>query len=169
MQLAGPVQAWPATGLFFAVFVHAPRPMRPRCVPPTRSWKGYRSLGAFLAFMALFMGILYAQRQANAAYQVHSTLAGVLVPSQKVMTSAVDLHNWLQGVVEVRGPAGRLHGRTSGACARHHAHARAPPCCTCRTCGKTPHAVTACARSRLSSRSTGALAAARTAAGSWTG
>jgi hypothetical protein len=30
----------------------------------------YRTLGGFLAFVALFLGVLYSQRQANTAFKV---------------------------------------------------------------------------------------------------
>lgn len=65
-------------------------------------WKDYRNLFFFLCFCALYLAILYVQRQANTAFKVHSTMSDVLVPQDKVMSSTDDVYNWLNGVLTVR-------------------------------------------------------------------
>lgn len=65
-------------------------------------YRGYRNLFVFLGFMALFMAILFTQRQANAAHQVHRTLNAVLVPNTKVMGNVNELYSWLKGIFRVR-------------------------------------------------------------------
>lgn len=69
-------------------------------------YRGYRNLFVFLGFMALFLAILFTQRQANAAHQVHRTLNAVLVPSNiqghiKVMGSVNELYLWLARMLGV--------------------------------------------------------------------
>ncbi|KAL6749264.1 hypothetical protein V8C86DRAFT_2852326 [Haematococcus lacustris] len=62
-------------------------------------WKDYRSLFFFLAFVALFLAVLYSQRQANTAFRVHATLADVLLPRDTAMASTGDVYAWLTGVL----------------------------------------------------------------------
>lgn len=64
---------------------------------------GYRRLAATVAFIALLLGVLYAQRGATAAFRVHSTLDGVLAPpAGAALMSADDVYGWLEGVLRVR-------------------------------------------------------------------
>lgn len=64
-------------------------------------WRDYRNLFFFLGFVALFLAILYTQRQANTAYKVHATLSDVLVPSDDVMGSTDDVFQWLKDLLGV--------------------------------------------------------------------
>lgn len=54
-----------------------------------------------MAFIAVFLGVLYAQRGATIAYQVHSTIASVVVPGNTVLQSTDDVYTWLQGLLAV--------------------------------------------------------------------
>lgn len=51
--------------------------------------------------MALFLAVLYTQRQANTAYKVHATLSDVLVPGEEVMGSTDDVYQWLKDLLNV--------------------------------------------------------------------
>uniref|UniRef100_A0A7S0NBN4 Polycystin cation channel PKD1/PKD2 domain-containing protein n=1 Tax=Chlamydomonas leiostraca TaxID=1034604 RepID=A0A7S0NBN4_9CHLO len=62
-------------------------------------WRDYRNLFFFLAFVALFLAVLYTQRQANTAFKVHATLSDVLVPSDTVMGSTDDVYQWLKDLL----------------------------------------------------------------------
>ncbi len=64
-------------------------------------WRDYRNLFSFLGFVALFLAVLYTQRQADTAFKVYSTLSDVLVPSDNVMGSTDDVYSWLTGVLTV--------------------------------------------------------------------
>jgi hypothetical protein len=65
-------------------------------------WADYRSLFSLIAFIAVFLGVLYAQRGATVGYQVHSTIASVAVPGSKILQSTADVYSWLQGLLQVR-------------------------------------------------------------------
>ncbi len=64
-------------------------------------WRDYRNLFFFLAFLALYLAVLYLQRQANTAYQVHATMNDVLVPSATTMSSTDDVYAWLKNLLQV--------------------------------------------------------------------
>lgn len=66
-------------------------------------WADYRSLFSLMAFIAVFMGVLYAQRGATVGYQVHSTIASVVMPSSAALQSTADVYSWLQNLLQVRG------------------------------------------------------------------
>ncbi|KAF5834587.1 hypothetical protein DUNSADRAFT_8712 [Dunaliella salina] len=76
------------------------RELYARYLKQRERYRGYRNLFVFLGFMALFMAILFTQRQANASFQVHRTLSDVLVPQDDVMGNVNQLHRWLRGVFE---------------------------------------------------------------------
>lgn len=61
----------------------------------------WRRLFLLTAFIGLLLGVLYAQRGAEAAYRVHSTLASVVAPPAGVLSSQDDVYDWLEGVVKV--------------------------------------------------------------------
>ncbi|KAI8467677.1 MAG: hypothetical protein J3K34DRAFT_480735 [Monoraphidium minutum] len=63
---------------------------------------GYRRLFSLLAFIALLLGVLYAQRGAAAAFRVNATLASVvgLRGDAAVMHSPDAVYDWLGGVLE---------------------------------------------------------------------
>lgn len=63
----------------------------------------YRNLFLFLAFIALFLGVLYSQRDAHTSYQVHSTIASVVLPANNILQSSNDVYTWLSGLLQVRG------------------------------------------------------------------
>lgn len=65
-------------------------------------WADYRSLFSLMGFIAVFLGVLYAQRGATVGYQVHSTIAAVVVPGNTVLQSTADVYSWLQGLLQVR-------------------------------------------------------------------
>jgi hypothetical protein len=65
-------------------------------------WADYRSLFSLMGFIAVFLGVLYAQRGATVGYQVHSTIAAVVVPGNNVLQSTADVYSWLQGLLQVR-------------------------------------------------------------------
>lgn len=65
-------------------------------------WRDYRNLFGFLGFVALFLAVLYLQRQANTAYKVHATLEDVLVPEDNVMQDIDSVYTWLNGILTVR-------------------------------------------------------------------
>lgn len=65
-------------------------------------WRDYRTLFGFLFFVGWYLATLYLERSANMAYMVHSTLDDVLVPSNKVMQSSSQVHEWLADTLEVR-------------------------------------------------------------------
>lgn len=64
-------------------------------------WADYRSLFGLCAFIAVFLGVLYAQRGATIAYQVHSTIASVVLPQSDTLQSTNDIYSWLQGLLQV--------------------------------------------------------------------
>lgn len=65
--------------------------------------------------MALFLAVLYEQRQANTAYMAHSTLADVLVPSTTSMGSTDDVYNWLStNVLTVSPQQQAIEGQGGG-------------------------------------------------------
>jgi aconitase A len=55
-----------------------------------------------MAFIAVFLGVLYAQRGATVGYQVHSTIAAVVMPGSSVLQSTADVYSWLQNLLQVR-------------------------------------------------------------------
>lgn len=65
-------------------------------------WDDYRSLFSLMAFIAVFLGVLYAQRGATAGYQVHSTIAAVVMPGSSALQSTADVYSWLQNLLQVR-------------------------------------------------------------------
>lgn len=65
-------------------------------------WKDYRNLFIFLCFVALFLGVLYEQRNAGISYQVHSTIESVAAPSDNIMQDTDAVYSWLNGLLTVR-------------------------------------------------------------------
>lgn len=65
-------------------------------------WDDYRSLFSLMAFTAVFLWVLYAQRGATVGYQVHSTIAAVVMPGSSVLQSTADVYSWLQNLLQVR-------------------------------------------------------------------
>jgi hypothetical protein len=65
-------------------------------------WADYCSLFGLMAFIAVFLGVLYAQRGATTAYQVHSTIASVVLPASSMLQSTSDVYSWLQNLLQVR-------------------------------------------------------------------
>lgn len=65
-------------------------------------WVDYRSLFSLMAFIAVFLGVLYAQRGATVGYQVHSTIAAVVLPGSSALQSTADVYSWLQNLLQVR-------------------------------------------------------------------
>lgn len=68
-------------------------------------WADYRSLFSLMAFIAVFLGVLYAQRGATVGYQVHSTIASVVMPGSSSLQSTTDVYSWLQNLLQVRARA----------------------------------------------------------------
>lgn len=71
-------------------------------------WADYRALFGLLAFITLYLGVLYAQRGAHIAYQVHSTISSVVVPASTTMQSQADVYGWLQNLLQVGGAHSRV-------------------------------------------------------------
>ncbi len=65
-------------------------------------WKDYRALFVFLGFIALFLAVLYLQRQSHVAYTVYSTVESVVVPKDKVMQDSGAVYQWLDNLLTVR-------------------------------------------------------------------
>jgi hypothetical protein len=65
-------------------------------------WADYRSLFGLLAFIAIFLGVLHAQRGAATAYAVHSTIASVVLPDVSELSSVDNVHDWLQRLIQAR-------------------------------------------------------------------
>eukprot|EP00879_Flechtneria_rotunda_P032401 GHRR01035602.1.p1 GENE.GHRR01035602.1~~GHRR01035602.1.p1 ORF type:complete len:274 (+),score=60.02 GHRR01035602.1:334-1155(+) len=63
-------------------------------------WADYQSLFGLMAFIAVFLGVLYAQRGATTAYQVHSTIASIVVPGGTMLHSTDDIYSWLNGLMQ---------------------------------------------------------------------
>ncbi len=61
----------------------------------------YRRLLTLVSFIALLLGVLYAQRGAAVAFRVHSTVAGVVAPPDGAMASQDGVYDWLEGVLKV--------------------------------------------------------------------
>jgi hypothetical protein len=80
-------------------------------------WADYRNLLLFLSFCALFLGVLYAQRSAQVAYQVYNTVESVVAPASLTMQSTAEVYSWLRSLLQVRvggwGRAPRPGGATS--------------------------------------------------------
>ena len=64
-------------------------------------WKDYRNLFVFLGFVALFLAVLYLQRNADIAYKVHSTVESVVVPEDDVMQNTDEVYQWLNDLLTV--------------------------------------------------------------------
>lgn len=95
-------------------------------------WSDYRSLAGLLAFIAVFLGVLYAQRGATTAYQVHSTIAAVVLPPADSLSSTQDVYAWLAGLLTVRGRRPGWARETLRSSATCIVHAHAPTRCYCR-------------------------------------
>ncbi|GBF96992.1 polycystin cation channel family [Raphidocelis subcapitata] len=79
---------------------HVVRAIHAKWEAQMRRAAGYRRLAVLVAFIALLLGVLYAQRGAAAAFRVHSTLDSVLAPPQgSALMSADDVYGWLEGVL----------------------------------------------------------------------
>lgn len=65
-------------------------------------WRDYRNLFVFLGFVALYLAVLYLQRHADVAYDVHSTISSVTVDPLpgSTMQSTDDVYSWIQGLLE---------------------------------------------------------------------
>ena len=64
-----------------------------------RRWHNYRVLFSFLAFMLLFLIVLFLQRTAGISYAVHATIADVVTPAAEIFNSKEDIYDWLEGLV----------------------------------------------------------------------
>jgi hypothetical protein len=74
----------------------------------------YRRLFSLAAFIALLLGVLYAQRDASTAFRVHSTLDAVLAPpGDGAMESHDAVYDWLGDVLQVRHRACMARGAGS--------------------------------------------------------
>lgn len=62
-------------------------------------WGDYKTLFAFLSFVALFLVVLYLQRSSNIAYKVHSTIWDVVQPSASVYQSKQDVYDWMRNLL----------------------------------------------------------------------
>eukprot|EP00192_Tetraselmis_astigmatica_P001702 CAMPEP_0117652658 /NCGR_PEP_ID=MMETSP0804-20121206/2750_1 /TAXON_ID=1074897 /ORGANISM="Tetraselmis astigmatica, Strain CCMP880" /LENGTH=1606 /DNA_ID=CAMNT_0005458731 /DNA_START=90 /DNA_END=4910 /DNA_ORIENTATION=+ len=65
----------------------------------TERWENYISLFSFLIFVAIFLSVLFLQRNAQVAYAVHSTIKDTLVPSSTTLSSSSEVLDWLQGTL----------------------------------------------------------------------
>lgn len=63
-------------------------------------WIDYRNLFMFILFVALYLGVLYSQRNAQTAYQVHSTLSTV-VPGVLFMDTSRATLLWVKTFLKV--------------------------------------------------------------------
>ncbi|DBB14252.1 TPA: hypothetical protein ACH3X3_001198 [Trebouxia sp. C0006] len=61
----------------------------------TKRWQDYIRLFGFLAFVSLFLAVLFLQRNAQVAYQVHSTIENAILPTSTQYGSSDDVLNWL--------------------------------------------------------------------------
>ncbi|KAG2499695.1 hypothetical protein HYH03_002630 [Edaphochlamys debaryana] len=62
-------------------------------------WRCYRALLLFLGFFGLFLGVLYAQRQATQSFYVYRSTSPVLQPGSDLMQDKDAVYDWLQGVL----------------------------------------------------------------------
>eukprot|EP00887_Chlorella_sp_A99_P002467 scaffold10.g2467.t1 len=60
--------------------------------------QSYVTLLSFLAFVTLFMTVLFLQRSAGTSYQVFSTLSAGLLPSSSI-TCTADVYSWLSDLL----------------------------------------------------------------------
>lgn len=65
-------------------------------------WKDYRNLFFFLGFVALFLAVLYEQRQSSVSFEVYSTIDAVVTPTNDVMQDNQGIYSWLQKLLTVR-------------------------------------------------------------------
>uniref|UniRef100_A0A061RIA9 Polycystin cation channel family n=1 Tax=Tetraselmis sp. GSL018 TaxID=582737 RepID=A0A061RIA9_9CHLO len=65
----------------------------------TERWHNYVQLFSFLAFVAIFLSVLFLQRNAQVAYAVHSTVKDTLVPSSTTLSSSDEVLSWLQSTL----------------------------------------------------------------------
>jgi hypothetical protein len=65
-------------------------------------WIDYRNLFVFLGFVALFLAVLYLQRNAHIAYKVHSTIESVVLPESDTMQDTDSVYGWLQQLLQAR-------------------------------------------------------------------
>ncbi|KAA6428169.1 MAG: hypothetical protein FRX49_01765, partial [Trebouxia sp. A1-2] len=61
----------------------------------TKRWQDYIRLFGFLVFVSLFLAVLFLQRNAQVAYQVHSTIENAILPTSTQYGSSDDVLNWL--------------------------------------------------------------------------
>lgn len=64
-------------------------------------WKDYRNLFFFLGFVALFLAVLYEQRQSSTAFEVYSTIDSVVTPKDDTMQDNQGIYNWLDRLLTV--------------------------------------------------------------------
>ncbi|KAK9819873.1 hypothetical protein WJX72_003501 [[Myrmecia] bisecta] len=75
------------------------RELHTRYQKQVQRWQDYIKLFTFLGFVALFLAVLFLQRNAQVAYQVHNTISTVIVPGSNVYESSDDVYSWLQGTL----------------------------------------------------------------------
>ncbi|KAL0022694.1 hypothetical protein WJX77_001966 [Trebouxia sp. C0004] len=61
----------------------------------TKRWQDYIRLFGFLVFVSLFLAVLFLQRNAQVAYQVHSTIENAILPTSTQYGSSDDVLSWL--------------------------------------------------------------------------
>ena len=52
--------------------------------------------------VALFLAVLYLQRNAHIAYKVHSTIESVVLPETDTMQDTDSVYGWLQQLLQAR-------------------------------------------------------------------
>mmetsp|Transcript_27128 Transcript_27128/g.48350 ORF Transcript_27128/g.48350 Transcript_27128/m.48350 type:complete len:1606 (-) Transcript_27128:382-5199(-) len=65
----------------------------------TERWENYIQLFSFLIFVAVFLSVLFLQRNAQVAYSVHSTIKSTLVPESTTLSSSSEVLTWLQSTL----------------------------------------------------------------------
>ncbi len=83
-------------------------------------WKDYRNLFAFLGFVALFLAVLYLQRNADISYKVHNTVESVVLPADNVMQTTDEVYSWLDGLLTVSRVPEDTKGLPPPPCPREH-------------------------------------------------
>ncbi|GMH41042.1 hypothetical protein BSKO_08952 [Bryopsis sp. KO-2023] len=71
------------------------RELHDRYEKQVQRWIDYRNLFVFIGFVALFLAVLYLQRNAQTAYQVHSTLSTIL-PTTLFMDTPLSVLKWIK-------------------------------------------------------------------------
>eukprot|EP00873_Tetraselmis_striata_P015466 jgi/Tetstr1/435730/TSEL_024629.t1 len=80
--------------------VQVVRELYKRYQKQTERWENYIQLFSFLIFVAVFLSVLFMQRNAQVAYSVHSTIKSTLVPESTTLSSSAEVLTWLQETLE---------------------------------------------------------------------